>query len=122
MKTILALVATKDENLEKTFRKIFSDVRVSGSRKVIINVISDDPFHKIVDHVREAILDNIDIGYELFVWKKDEISKIVEKSDNVDGLLLYCDPENRSIIEKVYSQLPNKAKANLIKDNCRNPT
>ncbi|BCU68989.1 DUF5751 family protein [Stygiolobus caldivivus] len=124
MKTVIALVAMGNENLEKTFRKLFSDARSSGSKKVIINVISDQPFHKVVDHIREAMLDNIDIGYELFLWKKDETEKVLEKTAEmqVEGVLLYCDTENRNIIEKIFSQLPNKIRANLLKDNCRNPS
>lgn len=124
MKALLVLVAMKDENLEKTFRKIFADVRSGGAKKVFINVISQQPFHKVVDYIREPMLDNIDIGYELFLWKREDIAKVVEENSKkeFDGVLLYCDNENRSLIEKLFSQLPNNTRANLLKDNCRNPS
>ncbi|MFP3347066.1 MAG: DUF5751 family protein [Sulfolobaceae archaeon] len=124
MKALLVLVAMKDENLEKTLRKIFADVRSSGAKKVLINVISQQPFHKVVDYIREPMLDNIDIGYELFLWKREDMAKVVEENSKkeFDGVLLYCDNENRSLIEKLFSQLPNNTRANLLKDNCRNPS
>jgi len=124
MKALLVLVAMKDENLEKTFRKILADVRLSGAKKVLINVISQQPFHKVVDYIREPMLDNIDIGYELFLWKKEDMAKVVEENSKkeFDGVLLYCDSENRGLIEKLFSQLPNNTRANLLKDNCRNPS
>ncbi|MFP3197659.1 MAG: DUF5751 family protein [Sulfolobaceae archaeon] len=124
MKALLVLVAMKDENLEKTFRKIFADVRSSGAKKVLINVISQQPFHKVVDYIREPMLDNIDIGYELFLWKREDMAKVVEENSKkeFEGVLLYCDNENRSLIEKLFSQLPNNIRVNLLKDNCRNPS
>jgi len=124
MKTLLVLVAMKDENLEKTFRKIFADVRSSGGKKAYINVISEQPFHLVVEYIRGPMLDNIDIGYELFLWKRDDIAKVVEENSKkeFDGVLLYCDSENRILIEKIFSQLPSSIRANLLKDNCRNPS
>ena len=121
MPQLLALISSNPENLENIFRKVFVDTRASGYKKIVINVISNIPFHELVSYIREAILDNIDIGYELYLWSKDDVGKILDllSKNSFDGVLLYCDSENKNMIEKVFETFPNKLKAGLIKDYCR---
>jgi len=121
MPQLLALISSNPENLENIFRKVFTDTRASGHKKIIINVVSDIPYHELVSYVREAILDNIDIGYELYLWNKDDTSKILNllSKNSFDGVLLYCDNENKSTVERIFETFPNQLKASLIKDYCR---
>ncbi|MFP3064137.1 MAG: DUF5751 family protein [Sulfolobus sp.] len=121
MPQLLALISSNPENLENIFRKVFTDTRASGHKKIIINVVSNIPYHELVSYVREAILDNIDIGYELYLWNKDDTSKILNllSKNSFDGVLLYCDDENKSTVERIFETFPNQLKASLIKDYCR---
>ncbi|MDT7875204.1 MAG: DUF5751 family protein [Sulfolobaceae archaeon] len=121
MPQLLALISSNPENLENIFRKVFTDTRASGHKKIIINVVSNIPYHELVSYVREAILDNIDIGYELYLWNKDDTSKILNllSKNSFDGVLLYCDNENKSTVERIFETFPNQLKASLIKDYCR---
>ncbi|BFH73557.1 hypothetical protein SJAV_15010 [Sulfurisphaera javensis] len=120
-KNILTIISVNNDNFESYFRKIFSDVRASGSKKTIINVFTDLQYYELVTLIREALLDNIDIGYELYLWKKDQVDyffKNLEKQE-YDGLLIYCDEENKNYISKIVESLPNSIKRNLIKDSCK---
>jgi len=121
MPQLLALISSNPENLENILRKVFTDTRASGHKKIIINVVSNIPYHELVSYVREAILDNIDIGYELYLWNKDDTSKILNllSKNSFDGVLLYCDNENKSTVERIFETFPNQLKASLIKDYCR---
>ena len=120
-KNILTIISANSDTLENYFRKIFSDVRSSGSKKTTINVFTDLKYSDLVTIVREALLDNIDVGYELYLWKKDEINKFFDyiRKLDVDGLLIYCDDENRAFVTKIVDNLPNNIKSNLIKDYCK---
>ena len=120
-KNILTIVSANSENLENYFRKIFADVRSSGSKKTSINVFTDLKYSDLVAIVREALLENIDIGYELYLWKKEEVKKFFDYigKTELDGLLIYCDDENRVFVSKIIDNLPNNIKTNLIKDYCR---
>ncbi|BAB65486.1 DUF5751 family protein [Sulfurisphaera tokodaii] len=120
-KNILTLISVNNDNFENYFRKIFLDVRSSGSKKTTINVFTEIQYQELVTLIREALLENIDIGYELFLWKKNEVDiflKNLEKSE-VDGLLVYCDDENKVFMSKIVDNLPTAIKRNLIKDFCR---
>jgi len=120
-KNILTIISANSDTLENYFRKIFSDVRSSGSKKTTINIFTDLKYSDLVTIVREALLDNIDVGYELYLWKKDEVNKFFDyiRKLDVDGLLIYCDDENRVFVTKIVDNLPNNIKSNLIKDYCK---
>ena len=120
-KNILAIVSANSDTLENYFRKIFIDVRNSGSKKTSINVFTDLKYSDLISVIREALLENIDIGYELYLWKKEEANEFLDyvKKSDIDGLLVYCDDENKAFISKIIENLPNNIKSNLIKDRCR---
>lgn len=120
-KNILTIISVNNDNLETYFRKIFTDVRSSGSKKTTINVFSSLQYSELVTLIREALLENIDIGYELYIWKKEDLNSFLDyiKKNELDGLLVYCDDENRNFISKIVENIPNNIKSSLIKDYCK---
>ncbi|AAY80348.1 DUF5751 family protein [Sulfolobus acidocaldarius] len=120
---IASIVNVTSENLDNFFRRVLTDVRKLGSKKVVVNIITDLKFHEVVGYIREAMLDNIDIGYELHLWKRDEVNKMLDKllEYNIDGILIYCDEETRPIMIKIYDAFPNKIKAMITKNYCVQP-
>ncbi|BBL46693.1 MULTISPECIES: DUF5751 family protein [Metallosphaera] len=120
-KAVLVLVQVREETLAEVFRKLMKDARASGFRKVIINVISPLPHWQVLASAREAILDNIDLGLEVYTWKPEDVKKMFEKASQlgVDGLMTYCDEDNKYSMSKLMSSLPDSLKISMIKDNCK---
>lgn len=89
----------------------------------MINFISNISYPEFIQNARESLLDNIDLGIYIYIWKPDEIEymlkRILEVKDDMKGLIIYCDSNNKQIIEKILPKIPNSIKANIIKDYCK---
>ncbi|AWR96684.1 hypothetical protein DFR86_03345 [Acidianus sulfidivorans JP7] len=118
---IVVIVYTKNEELTEVFRKIFRDAKVHGGKKVIAHVISNSEYWDFFANSREALLDNLDLGLEIFTWKPDEINKMLDKINNTEikGIITYCDDSNKYQVEKIIGSLDNSLKAKILKDNCK---
>ncbi|ARM75162.1 DUF5751 family protein [Acidianus manzaensis] len=118
---IVVLVYVKNEELTEVFRKIFRDVRMQGGKKIIAHVISNSEYWDFFANSREALLDNLDLGLEIFTWKPDQINKILEKMHNTEikGIITYCDDDNKYQMKKIMESLDNTLKAKILKDNCK---
>ncbi len=118
---IIALIYVKDEDLTEIFRKMFKDVRLLGGRKIVANVISNSEYWNFFANAREAILDNLDLGLEIFTWKPNETDKMLKKIQeyNYKGFITYCSDENKYNMRKILDNLPVQMKANMLKDYCK---
>lgn len=118
---VITLINVKDEELNEIFRKIFRDVRLVGGKKIIAHVITNSPHWNFFANSREALLDNLDLGLEIFTWKIDDVNKMLEKIKSIDikGIITYCDEENKYQMKKIIESLDNNLKAKIIRDNCK---
>lgn len=120
---IIVISSTRPENIPDLIKYVFRSSRASSGKKVYLHFITDIPFQEFTSYAREPLLDNIDLGVEIFTWKEDEIEKMMkviqeEFSDNV-GIIFYCDEEKRNTIKKISQSIPNSYKVNLVKDMCK---
>jgi hypothetical protein len=121
MATFAAIISSKEEELGNYLRKIFREIKVLGGKKIIVFIVSDVPYWEIIKFSREAILDNIDLGLELFVFNKNEISKLQEKiiKNEIKGILIYCSENRKYIVRKILESMPNSIISNIIRDYCK---
>ncbi|QGA53501.1 hypothetical protein GFS03_02300 [Sulfolobus sp. E5-1-F] len=122
-KPIVVISSTNAEEIPNFVRTMFKDCRLNGSKKLIINFISSIPYPEFIQNAREALLDNIDLGTYIYIWKPEEVDqmmrKILENSQDMKGIIIYCDNDNKRFIEKILPKIPNSIKANIIKDYCK---
>ncbi|QKR00483.1 hypothetical protein GWK48_08955 [Metallosphaera tengchongensis] len=120
-KSLLVFVGAREDTLADLFRKIMKDARTSGFRKIVIDVISDSPHWQVLASVREAILDNIDLGLEVYTWKAEEADRMLKKAEEIrpDGVMTYCDEDNKFFMSRLLSNLSEKLKINIVRDNCK---
>lgn len=121
LKRLLVLIYVNEETLTEVIRRVFRDARASGYRKVIVNVISDLPYWQVLANCREAILDNIELGLEIYSVKPEEVIPILERKKyyEANGLSLYCDQDHKYQLSKVANALPDSLKVNIVKDTCK---
>lgn len=120
---LIVISSTSSDNISDFIKRMFTDCRLSGSKKLMINFISNISYPEFIQNARESLLDNIDLGIYIYIWKPDEIEymlkRILEVKDDMKGLIIYCDSNNKQIIEKILPKIPNSIKANIIKDYCK---
>ncbi|MDT7860627.1 MAG: DUF5751 family protein [Saccharolobus sp.] len=120
---LIVISSTSSDNISDFIKRMFTDCRLSGSKKLMINFISNISYPEFIQNARESLLDNIDLGIYIYIWKPDEIEymlkRILEIKDDMKGLIIYCDSNNKQIIEKILPKIPNSIKANIIKDYCK---
>ncbi|BDB98920.1 DUF5751 family protein [Saccharolobus caldissimus] len=120
---LVVISSTSSDNISDFIKRMFTDCRLSGSKKLMINFISNISYPEFIQNARESLLDNIDLGIYIYIWKPDEIEymlkRILEIKDDMKGLIIYCDSNNKQIIEKILPKIPNSIKANIIKDYCK---
>ncbi|MCY0859144.1 MAG: hypothetical protein OWQ54_01805 [Sulfolobaceae archaeon] len=122
MKNVIFYIITSNLNeLPNIIRTAFRDCIANKSINLVLNIITDEPYHEVIKFAREALLDNIELGIELFVWKRNEIDKMIEKIKDYDikGIINNCSKEERYNAEKVLEKLPQDRKTLLIKDYCK---
>ncbi|BBG28194.1 DUF5751 family protein [Sulfuracidifex tepidarius] len=120
---IIVISSTRQDKIPDLIKDVFRSSRASSGKKVYLHYINDIPFHEFTSYAREPLLDNIDLGVEIYTWKENEIEKMFkvineEFSDNV-GIIFYCDEDKKSLIKKISQSLPNSFKVNLVKDMCK---
>ncbi|ACP54180.1 DUF5751 family protein [Saccharolobus islandicus] len=122
-KPIVVISSTNAEEIPNFIRAMFKDCRLNGSKKLIINFISSISYPEFIQNAREALLDNIDLGAYIYIWKPEEVDqmmkKILENRQDMKGIIIYCDDNNKYTIEKILYKVPNSIKANIIKDYCK---
>lgn len=118
---IVALLNVKDEELNDVIRKIFRDTKVMGGKKIILHVITNSPYWNFFANAREALLDNYELGLEIFTWDFNQVGKMIEKIKEADirGIVTYCSEETKYQMRKIIDSLDNNLKAKIIKDNCK---
>lgn len=118
---IVTLISVKDEELNDTIRKIFRDIKLLKGKKIILHVITSSPYWNFFSNSREALLDNYELGLEIFTWKPEETNKMIEKIKSVDirGIITYCSEESKYQMRRIIESLDNNLKAKIIRDNCK---
>ncbi|AOL17819.1 hypothetical protein BFU36_10470 [Sulfolobus sp. A20] len=119
----MIISSTSPEDIPEFIKKMFKECRLSNSKKLILHFISELSYPEFIQYARESLLDNIDLGVYIYTWKKEDteqmLRKVIETKDSMKGLILYCDDNNKVIIEKIMQKIPNSIKANIIKDYCK---
>jgi len=122
-KPIVVISSTNAEEIPNFIRAMFKDCKLNRSKKLIINFISSISYPEFIQNAREALLDNIDLGAYIYIWKPEEVDqmmkKILENRQDMKGIIIYCDDNNKHTIEKILHKVPNSIKANIIKDYCK---
>ncbi|AAK42504.1 hypothetical protein SULI_00800 [Saccharolobus solfataricus] len=122
-KPIIVISSTNSEEIPNFVRAMFKDCRLNGSKKLVINFVSSISYPEFVQNAREALLDNIDLGVYIYIWKPEEVDqmmrRIMENHKDMKGMIIYCDDNNKHMIEKILPKIPNSIKANIIKDYCK---
>ncbi|EHP70694.1 MAG: DUF5751 family protein [Metallosphaera yellowstonensis] len=120
-KRLLVLVYVNEEELTETLRRVLRDARTSGFRKVIVNVLSQLPHWQVLANSREAILDNIELGLEIYTVNPEEVASFLERKKyyEADGLSLYCDEGHKYQLNKIIGTLPDSVKVNIVKNSCK---
>lgn len=118
---IFYIISSKLDDLPNIIRTAFRDCVSSKSHNLVLNIITDEPYWEVIKASREAILDNIELGIDLYVWKPDEIDKMIEKMREYDikGIINNCSKEEKFNAEKVLEKIPNDRKIFIIKDYCK---
>ncbi|WP_338603647.1 DUF5751 family protein [Sulfolobus tengchongensis] len=120
---IVVISSASPEDIPNFIRMMFKDCRLNGSKKLVINFISSISYPEFVQNARESLLDNIDLGTYIYIWSPEEIDQmmktILEKYQDMKGIIIYCDSNNKQFMEKIIYKIPNSIKANIIKDYCK---
>ncbi|MEM4082765.1 MAG: DUF5751 family protein [Saccharolobus sp.] len=121
---VVVISSTSPDDIPGFIRKMFKDCRLSGSKKLMINFLSNKiSYPEFVQNARESILDNVDLGIYVYIWKPEEIDqmirKVLEIQKDIKGFIVYCDNDNKQLIERLSAKIPNSIKAKIIKDYCK---
>ncbi|MEM0122359.1 MAG: DUF5751 family protein [Saccharolobus sp.] len=121
---VVVISSTSLDDIPAFIRKMFKDCRLSGSKKLMINFLSNKiSYPEFVQNARESILDNVDLGIYVYIWKPEEIDqmirKVLEIQKDIKGFIVYCDNDNKQLIERLSAKIPNSIKAKIIKDYCK---
>ncbi len=120
---IIVISSSSNDKIPDMIKEIFRSSRASSGKKIYLHYISDITFHDFASYAREPLLDNIDMGVEIYTWKENEMDKMVEtireEFSNNAGIIFYCDEDKRGIIRKISQMIPNSYKVNLVKDMCK---
>jgi hypothetical protein len=119
---IVVLFSAKNDETIELFRKVLREAKVLGGKKLIIHVIEDVNYWDFFANSREAILDNLDLGIEMYTWKTTETEKMIKKieeTNNIKGIVTFCSEDYKYMMRKIIDNLPASLKANIIKDNCK---
>ncbi len=119
---IVAIFSAKLEENTDLFRALLREVRALKGKKVIVHVLEDVEYWDFLASAREAILDNIDLGLEVYVWKTSEYDKMFKKIQEVKdmkGVITICGEDTKYALRKVLDGMPNSIKANTLKDMCK---
>lgn len=121
---VVVISSTSPDDIPSFIRKMFKDCRLSGSKKLMINFLSNKiSYPEFVQNARESILDNVDLGIYVYIWKPEEIDqmirKVLEMQKDIKGFIIYCDNDNKQLIERLSAKIPNSIKAKIIKDYCK---
>jgi len=109
LRPILVIAAIRNEELIEFMRKTFKDARTFGARKVIIHAFTNSNYWDFFRDSREAILDNIELGVEIYTWKKDEMEKMLKnipEPEKLKGVIFHCSEEERMFLKKYRIQSP----------------
>ncbi|EWG07858.1 MAG: hypothetical protein ASUL_02404 [Candidatus Aramenus sulfurataquae] len=119
---VVAIFSAKLEENTDLFRLLLREVRALKGRKVIVHVLEDVEYWNFLASAREAILDNIDLGLEIYVWKTNDFDKMLKKvqeEKDIKGIITVCGEENKYALRKMLDLLSNSIKANMLKDLCK---
>ncbi len=119
---IVVLFSAKNDETIELFRKVLREAKVLGGKKLIIHVIEDVNYWDFFANSREAILDNLDLGIEIYTWKTTETEKMIKKieeTNNIKGIVTFCSEDYKYMMRKIIDNLPASLKANIIRDNCK---
>lgn len=119
---VVAIFSAKLEENTDLFRLLLREVRALKGRKVIVHVLEDVEYWNFLASAREAILDNIDLGLEIYVWKTNDFDKMLKKvqeEKDIKGIITVCGEENKYALRKMLDRLSNSIKANMLKDLCK---
>lgn len=119
---VVAIFSAKLEENTDLFRLLLREVRALKGKKVIVHVLEDVEYWDFLASAREAILDNIDLGLEIYVWKTNDFDKMLKKvqeENNIKGIITVCGEENKYALRKMLDRLSNSIKANMLKDLCK---
>ncbi|BBD72414.1 hypothetical protein HS1genome_0803 [Sulfodiicoccus acidiphilus] len=122
LRPIVVISAVKNEELVEFVRRTFKDARTFGARKVIIHSFSGPNYWDFFRDSREAILDNIELGVEIYTWGRDEVEKmlkILPRPEEIKGIVFHCSDDEKMFIRRVQDVIPTQYKASLLKDYCR---
>ncbi|MCI2413762.1 MAG: hypothetical protein MPF33_00695 [Candidatus Aramenus sp.] len=119
---VVAIFSAKLEENTDFFRTLLREVRALKGKKIIVHVLEDVEYWDFLASTREAILDNIDLGLEIYVWRTSDLDKMLKKvqeEKDIKGVIMVCGEENKYALRKVLDSLPNSVKANMLKDLCK---
>ncbi|AWR94218.1 DUF5751 family protein [Acidianus brierleyi] len=119
---IIVLFSAKNEETTELFRKVLREAKVLGGKKLIIHVIEDVNYWDFFSNSREAILDNLDLGIEIYTWKTTDTENMIKKIEEINnpkGIVTFCSDDYKYMMRKIIDNLPTSLKANIIKDYCK---